>query len=131
MLLVAKFGHLNQEAAEQLRDLADRVRVTLIAAGIPAFDIADQSLRGGAAIEVDTGVDDASGVYISWTFSQELANEINNYLLAKQYSHPDFQYSGKVRLVMRDAIIAILNAAGLKAIQSKNDMRPLAVSVSD
>jgi hypothetical protein len=128
---VVEFEHLNQEAADRLRDLADRARVTLIAAGIQAFDITHQNPRGGAAIEVDTGADDAAGVYISWTFSEELTNEISNYLLTKQTSHPTFQYSGKIRLAMRDVIMTILNAAGLKASHSKDDMRPLAVLVSD
>lgn len=128
---MAEFEHLSQEMAEKLRDLADRVQVTLTAAGIPAFDITHQNPRGGAAIEVDTGADNAAGVYISWTLSQELTDEISGYLLEGQYSHPTFQYSGRVRLVMRDTIVGILNAAGLKAMPSKDDMRPLAVSVSD
>jgi hypothetical protein len=37
------FQHVDSKTAERLRDLADRARVTLIAAGIPAFDSEDSS----------------------------------------------------------------------------------------
>jgi len=60
------FQHVDSEAAERLRGLADRARGILIAAGIPAFDWQSSSPRGGAAIEVDMGADEAGGVYISW-----------------------------------------------------------------
>jgi hypothetical protein len=126
-----EFEHLGHEAIDCLLDLADRAQAVLIAAGIPASDIARRRPRGGAAIEVDTGADGASGVYISWAFPEELASEIGKHLLVGEHAHPEIQYSGKVRMAMREAIMTILNAAGLKAIESKDDMRPLAVLVSD
>ncbi len=128
---MVEFEHIGSEAAERLRDLADRARVTLIAAGITAFDSGSSSPRGGAEIEVDTGYDEAGGVYISWAFSRELTDEISGYLLSNQLSHATIQYSGKVRVAMRDAIIAILGAAGFSAGVSEDDMRPLAVSLSE
>jgi hypothetical protein len=125
------FQHVDSKTAERLRDLADRARVTLIAAGIPAFESGSRTPRGGAKIEVDTGDDKAGGVYISWTFSQELTDEISGYLLSGHTSHAVIQYSGKIRLAMRDAIIAILVAAGMSASVSKDDMRPLSVALSE
>jgi len=124
------FEHVDSEAAERLRDLADRAQGILIAAGIPAFDWQSSSPRGGAAIEVDTGADEAGGVYISWQVSQELADQINRHLLSHQLTHPSIQYSGKIREAMRDAIITVLSASGLLAKASENDMRPLEVSIS-
>lgn len=128
---MVEFEHIDSEASERLRDLADRARVTLIAAGIPAFDSEDSSPRGGAEIEVDTGDDEAGGVYISWAFSRELTDEIGGYLLSNQLSHPTIKYTGKVAAAMRDAIVAILNAAGLSARAAEDDIRTYAVSLSE
>jgi hypothetical protein len=127
---MTEFEHIDGEASQRLADLADRARVTLISAGIPAFDSSTSSPRGGAAIEVDIGDDETSGVYVSWTFSRELSDEISGYLLSNQHSHPVIQRSGSIRLAMRDAIIAILNAAGLSARPADDDMHPLAVRLS-
>lgn len=128
---MAEFKHVDGQAAERLRHLADRARATLVAAGIPAFGIMDRDAQGGAAVDVDTG-DDGGGVYIRWTLSKELADEINSLLLANQLSDDRIQYSGKVSAAMQDAIIAILNAAGLSARPTASDgMRPLEVSVSE
>src|SRR5205823_7200573 len=99
---MVEFEHVNSQAVERLRDLADRVHIILVAAGIPTFDISTSNPHGGAEIEVDTGDDHAGGVYISWGFSHELSEEIRGYLLNKEYSHPRMQYSGKIRLAMRD-----------------------------
>jgi len=124
------FQHVDSEAAGHLRDLADRAQGILIAAGIPASDWQDSLLRGGAAIEVDTGADAAGGVYIWWHVSEELADQVNRCLLSHQFSHPSIQYSGKICEAMRDAIITVLSAAGLSAKASEDDMRPFAVSIS-
>jgi hypothetical protein len=128
---VPDFKHVDSEAAERLMHLADRARAALIAAGIPAFDIMSPEALGGAAIEVDTGDDEGGGVYISWVLSRELTDEINNLLLTNQLSHERIQYSGKVRAAMRDAVIAILNAAGISARPAAGDMRALQVSISE
>jgi hypothetical protein len=128
---MAEFEHIGEEAAERLRDLADRARVILVAAGIPAFDSSSPNPRGGAEIDIDTGNDDAAGVYVSWSFSRELTEEISKYLLSKEYSHPRIQYSGNIRSAMRDAIIAILSAADLSAGPAEDDMRAFAVRVSE
>jgi hypothetical protein len=127
---MVEFEHIDSEASERLRDLADHARVTLIAAGIPAFDSEDSSPRGGAEIEIDTG-DEVGGVYISWAFSRELTDEISGYLLSNQLPHPTIKYTGKVAAAMRDAIVAILNAAGLSASAAEDDMRTYAVSLSE
>jgi predicted nucleic acid-binding protein len=41
---------------------------------------AAQIPRGGAEIEIDTGNDGAGGIYVSWSFSGELTEEISGYL---------------------------------------------------
>lgn len=55
-----------------------------------------------------------------------------NYLHTDRDSHPRLKYFFTVQRVMRDAIMAILNAAGLTAVRSEehNDMAPLQVLVS-
>jgi hypothetical protein len=126
-----EFKHVSSEAAERLMDLAGRVQGTLITAAIPAFDTSSPDPRGGAKIEVDTADYDTGGVYITWSLSQELTEEISGYLLSKDYSHPRIQYSGNIRIAMRDAIITILQSAGFSAGPAEDDIRALAVRVSE
>lgn len=127
---MSEFQHVDSAIAARWHNLADRARATLIAAGIPAFDEKHSATHGGARVEVDTGDDGIGGIYLTWTFSEELAKEIGSRLLSQDVSHPVIRYSGKVQLAMRDAIIAILGAAGFSAGASKDDdMRPLAVSL--
>jgi hypothetical protein len=59
-----RFEHVDDAAARRLKDLADRVRVILIAAEIPASASVGPNPDGGAVIAVDTGADEADGVYI-------------------------------------------------------------------
>ena len=63
--------------------------------------------------------------FTSWT------HEISDYLLSNQLSHPTIQYSGKDRVAMRDAIIAVQSAAGFSAGVSEDDMRSRVVSLSE
>lgn len=128
---MAEFKHVDGRAAEHLIHLADRARAALIAAGIPAFNIRDPDPQGGAAIDIDTGDDQGGGVYISWSLSRGLTDDINNLLLTNQLSHELIHYSGQVRAAMRDAIITILNAAGISANLALSDMRALEVSLSE
>jgi len=49
-----------------LKHLADGVRLTLIAVGIPAPAPASLNTHGGAVIAVDSGGDEADSVYVAW-----------------------------------------------------------------
>ncbi len=126
------FEHVDDEAALRLRDLADRVLAILTAAGIPASASGNPHQDGGAVISVDTGADEAGGVYVAWQFPRVLHDELLSYLQAGLQSHPAVEYSFEVWRAMREAIMAILNAAGLAAARSedRNDVAPLQVLVS-
>ena len=125
------FEHVDDEAAHRLRDLADRVLAILTAAGIPAYASENPGPDGGAVVTVDTGADEAGGVYIGWQLPRAQHDELLSCLLAGQQSRPAVQYSFEVWRAMREAIMAILNAAGLAAARSEdhNDMDPLKVLV--
>lgn len=126
------FEHVDDEAAQRLRDLADRVLAILTAAGIPAFASENPSRDGGAVITVDTGADEAGGVYVAWRFPDAQHDELLGYLQAGRQSHPVVAYSFEVWRAMREAIRAILSAAGLAAARSEdhNDVAPLQALVS-
>jgi hypothetical protein len=124
------FGRVGDEDARQLQDLADLVRTTLIAAGVPAS--ADKpGPDGGAVIFVDLGADASGGVYISWDFPRAQHREVMNYLGTGQDSHPRVQYFFEVQRAMQEAIMAILHAAGLTAVreEDRNDLAPRMVLV--
>lgn len=63
--------------------------------------------------------------------SRELTEEINGYILSNSLPHATIQYSSKVHMAMREAITAVLNAAGFSVETFKDDMRPFAVSLSE
>ena len=137
-MLPVDVEHVDDEAAQRLRDLADRVRATLVAAGVsasvrPASGITGPPLGGGAEITVDTIADTAGGVYISWSFPREQNDEFLGYLLARQDSHPRLEYFFEVRRAMRDAIVVILGVAGFTAIRAeeRNDLADHQVLVSE
>lgn len=126
------FEHVDEEAARRLTDLADRVRATLTGAGIHVSASASPDPGGGAVIDVDTGAVEAGGVYIAWQLPRAQHDELLSCLHAGQHSHPGARYLFEVRRSMREAIMAILNAAGLTAARSEdhNDMAPLEVLVT-
>jgi hypothetical protein len=122
--------HVDDEAAARLRDIATRARAALVSAGIPAFDSEDPSPDGGASVQVDTGDDAAGGVYVQWVFPRSLTDDINAYIIDKQFTHPTVKYSGVVYGAMRDALLSILRASGFSAELADEDMRPFAVVIS-
>jgi hypothetical protein len=126
------FEHVDDEAAQRLRGLADRAVAVLTAAGIPASASGNAGRDGGAVITVDTGADEAGGVYVAWQLARLQHDELLRHLEAGLHSHPSVQYSFEVWRAMREAIMAILNAAGLVAARSEdhNDVAPLQILVS-
>jgi hypothetical protein len=131
-LVAFGFQHVDDEAGQRLKDLADRVLAILTAAGIPASARENPGQDGGAVITVDTGADEAGGVYVAWQLPRAQHDELLSYLEAGLRSHPAVEYSFEVWRAMREAIMAILNAAGLTAARSEdhNDTDPLKVHVS-
>jgi hypothetical protein len=126
------FEHVDDEAAQRLRDVADRVLAILAAAGIPVSASENPGPDGGAVVTVDTGADEVGGVYVAWQLPRVQHDLLLSCLQAGLRSHPAAQYSFEVWRAMREAIIAILNAAGLAAARSedRNDIDPLKVLVS-
>jgi hypothetical protein len=114
-----EFEQVSDEDARQLQELADLVRTTLIAAGVPAF-ARKPGPAGGAVIFVDLGADVSGGVYISWDFPRAEHAEVMSYLSAGQDSHPKVLYFFEVQRAMQGAIIAILHAVGLTAERGEN-----------
>ena len=122
--------NLEDEPSRYLDELAENVRIALTGAGIQAFYATRPDLHGGALIEIDKVADEGAGVYIYWTLSGGLTNDVNHCLESGQYSHPLIRYSGKVRQAMQEAIVVILNAASLSARPADDDIRAYAVVVS-
>lgn len=125
------FKHISTEEAERLKGLAARVKVALTTAGISVVDPSSVALNGGAKIEIDAGDDDSSGVYVSWALAPGLSADVSHHLLAGEPNHDIVKKSGRIRVAMREAIIAILDSSGFTAEFASDDMRPLAVSVSE
>jgi hypothetical protein len=127
------FEHVGDGAVQRLRELADRVRTTLAAAGIPVSASASPLLDGSAVLDMDTGADEAGGIYVRWRLPRAQHDELLSRLEAGQQSHPRAQYFFTVQLAMRDAITVILNAAGITAVRSEDpyDMDPLSVLVTE
>jgi hypothetical protein len=125
------FQHMNTHEAERLKDLAARVKLALINSGISVVDPSSVTSSGGAKVEIDTGDDDSSGVYVYWALAPSLSTDVSQHLLAGESGHVVVKQSGRIRIAMQEAIIAILDSSGFNAQVTSDDMRPLAVSVSE
>lgn len=68
--------------------------------------------------------DEGCGIYVVWTLSQQLNENIDNQLLNGQRSSDQIKYAGTIRRAMNNALIGILLASGFRAEPSKDDMRP-------
>jgi hypothetical protein len=123
------FQHVPFNTADSYNTLAALIYSALEIAGLPAHYHSIGSMRPGAEIEVDTGDDDAGGVYVIWRPSEQLSLAAAEQVRQGKLSDPVIEHSGSVKLVMRDAIITILASAGFSLQPSTDDMRPLAIQV--
>jgi hypothetical protein len=126
---VVEFDHINDDEAGRLMDLAALAKSVLQRAGIPASLADGGTDTPGALIEVDTGADDAGGVFIAWSLSSEMTAEVSDHLLKGEFAHAAVQEAGRIRAAMCEALISILAASGISATLNEDDMRPLTVAV--
>jgi hypothetical protein len=126
---VVDFDHISDTEAGRLMDLAAAAKSALQRAGVPASLSDDGGDRPGALIEVDTGADDAGGVFISWTLSPEMTAEVSDHLLKGEFTNGAVQSAGIIRAAMCEAIISISTSSGVSAALNEDDMRPLTVAV--
>jgi hypothetical protein len=123
------FQHVSLSTEESYNTIATLVYSALEVAGLPAHYHSMGSMMPGAEIEVDTGDDEAGGVHVVWRPSKQLSLAAIELIRQGKLSDPVIEHSGSVKLVMRDAIIAILASAGFTLQPSTDDMRPLAILV--
>lgn len=127
---MAHLSRASDEEVARLINVANKTRSTLLKAGIPVILAGTDADAPGALIEVDEGADKAGGVFITWSLSPEFTAEVSSFLINGELTHPSIHESGKIKVVMIDAIIEILNAFGLTATLSEDDMRPLTAVVN-
>ena len=109
-------------------DLADVVRVELTHAGLPVGEESDAEFAG-AALDVDLGDDASGGVFVTWRPGLTDVEAANRSLIDGGFDDTAARRTDVVATAMRDAMIAILRAAGFDAAPSDDDMRPLALRV--
>jgi hypothetical protein len=124
-LEAAKVGSLDRALRT---DLGDAVAAELAAAGLP---VGDATARGftGAQLEVDLGGDAAGGVFVTWRAGSLDVEAANRSLIDGGFDDTAIRRTDLVAKTMRDAMIAILAAAGYDVRPSDDVMRPLALRV--
>lgn len=110
--------------------LADKVREKLAEAGLPILEEETVINIGGVAVEVDTGDDDAGGVFVHWEPSPSLADLAADAVAAGSFSHPAIGHSGVVAEAMCDAMASILRSSRIDAVKSTDDLRPFTLYVT-
>ena len=125
---MAKFLQVGDSARADRVALAKAVRLELTRAGLPLRSASDPA-GPGADIEIDMGDDEAGGVFVTWHADGSLTLAAAQSVSEGRFDDEVIRRSGVISEAMRDSIIAILNAANLVAVQSDDDMRPLALRV--
>jgi hypothetical protein len=109
-----EFGYLRADdaALAARRDLAQRVRVTLTYAGVPAFPSDGTPVSAGAEVEIDAANDEAGGVYVTWAPSPELLKAVRDSTMDGRTHDPVVELFLSISLAMRDALMEILRHSG-------------------
>ncbi len=119
---------------DELRDrrqISADVLEALVLAGLPAhLATPDQPDVPGAEIEGDQLDDEAGGVFIHWTASQDLRDRLAAPLLAQEFDHPAIRLNGSINQAMTRAMQAILEASGFTTEDPDDEYRPLSLRVS-
>lgn len=123
------FHRVSDDEAAARRRLAELVAQELQRAGLTV--VWDATSDGGAEIEVDQGADGAGGVFVTWHPGTELAVAASTAVDSGELDAPVIEQAGAVALIMRQAILELLLAAGFDATATEvDDTRPLAVRVT-
>ena len=114
--MVSEFDYLRAEDAilAARHQLAERVRVALTYAGVPAFPSDGMPVSAGAQVEIDAASDEAGGVYVTWTPSPELSEAVRDSSINGHTDHPTAELFLSITLAMRDALIEILRHSGFR-----------------
>lgn len=115
---------------ERLLALGGRTAAVLREAGFRVIaepDLTGLSEEGGAAIDVD--LFQGGGVYVNWLMNVAWQEEIHRHLTAGEFEHPRVRQLNAAHAAVRAALTAVLSAAGLTVVPSKDDMRPLELQV--
>ncbi|MFC0543906.1 hypothetical protein [Kutzneria chonburiensis] len=136
----------SDEVLARRDELADRVRVELNRAGLPArrHSVGDEQVAG-AEVSVDrTEEEEGGGVFVHWRPDPGLTRaavglpegELDEQALRRaamalpgRANDPSLIHSGAVKRHMQAAIIAILRSAGLHAYDPEGEYEPYAVQV--
>ncbi|HEV7909362.1 MAG TPA: hypothetical protein VGP03_14540 [Pseudonocardiaceae bacterium] len=116
------------DAGEVRHELARQVRDRLVEAGLPAYLPSDGFHYSGADIEVDLDNEQA-GVFVTWQVGEELSRAVTASIINDQADDPSVERSAAITLVMRDALMTILEAEGFSVENSGDHMRPAALQV--
>ncbi|TDC15318.1 hypothetical protein E1265_26890 [Streptomyces sp. 8K308] len=124
------FERVSEEARESLARLAGLTRDQLELAGIPAhLWRADASRQAGAEVVVDSGDDAAGGVYVLWQISDDLSRTVSESVRGGRLGDPVVAHASRLKTVMHEAVMRVLESAGFEVRVGEYDMAPSAVQV--
>lgn len=126
---MTEFEHVSKEVRDGWLRLADEVCAELQLAGLPASRVVGAAMSVGAEVEVDTGDDEAGGVFVSWRPGAQLSGAAAEGVRSGRFDDPAVLHSGSVAREMYGALLGILKSAGYTVEPSDDDMRPFAVRV--
>ncbi|GAB3276557.1 hypothetical protein [Kineosporia babensis] len=117
----------------EIRELGEKVRRCLAAAGLPATVRNDYSSFVGADImlhfDIIPRTGELGGVYVSWSATDEIDLAAALAVEAFRPADPMVKYSGAIGRAMCDAMLAILASAGFAVKEAEGEYHPVTVKV--
>ncbi|GAB3276560.1 hypothetical protein [Kineosporia babensis] len=118
---------------QEIRELSERVRACLTAAGLSATIRRDYGSIIGADItmefDVDRPRDFFGGVFASWHASDEVSLVAAYAVGEGRPEDPMVTHNGAIAQAMCDAMIAIMASAGFTVKEAEGEYLPMAVAV--
>jgi hypothetical protein len=127
--VMSGFERVDAEEEQVLQALALDALEVLLSAGLPRSVEAGADISAGITVEVDSGDDEAGGVYLMWRPDGQLVNEAALAVLNGRLDDPAIGRSAVFKAAMKDAMLSILASSGFLVEESRDDLNPLAVRV--
>ena len=124
---MTSFERVPPDVEQARRDLGDRVRRSLgEVIGLPLSD----GGSAGVEISVDTGADEAGGVFVAWKASASVRDRAVESIALGRLDDPSIRLSGRVHQILADALGHILQSSGFTTEPADEDMRPYGIRVT-
>jgi hypothetical protein len=124
-----KFEHVSADVQRLMEALAEAACREFLSAGLPAVVMPGTEPVAGVNIEIDTGADEAGGVFATWSPSEALDLAAADAVAHGRHDDPSIKHSGAICKAMADAMLVILVSSGFVARVGENEYMPFSIEI--